>query len=290
VLPGRLITVAAGTIGFGVLAAGCSGSDGAIADNVIEPGITAIDNAKVLTCDQDLRTLGAAVQAYSMLEGVPPADEAALVDGHYLREGSDSWDVVDGQIVAADPQCGEAGVAPANTAVPVTAPAVTIGQIVTSTEVPLSAEQMLAQMSDERVAALGGGDCARQLTLIITAAERFVADRGTEPLTIAELTDAGYIAEPITLWQVVDEQLVGVDGSGCVNVPDASPEIECFRDAQTLDLALEAYLVEHPDATPLQSELVAAGLLAEEFDAVYLVDGVVVPTIGGPCEAVDLGV
>jgi len=289
VLPGRLITVAA-TIGFGVLTAGCSGSDGAIADNVIEPGITAIDNAKVLTCDQDLRTLGAAVQAYSLLEGSPPADEAALVAGHYLREESESWDVVDGQVVAADPQCGEAGVAPVNTVVPVTAPATTIGQIVTSTEVPLSPEQMLAQMSDEQVAALGGGDCARQLALIITAAERFVADRGTEPLAIADLTDAGYIAEPITLWQVVDEQLVGVDGSGCVNAVDTSPESACRTEAQTLQVALEAFRVEDPDATPLQSELVAAGFLREDFEAVYLVDGVVVPTIGGPCEAVDLGV
>jgi hypothetical protein len=288
VLPGRLITIA--TIGLGVLTAGCSGSDGAIADNVIEPGITAIDNAKLLTCDQDLRTLGAAIQAYSMLEGAPPADEAALVSGRYLREESESWDVVDGQVVAADPQCGEAGVAPLNTAVPVTAPATTIGQIVTSTEPPLSAEQMLAQMSDEQVAAMGGPDCARQLTSIITAAERFVADRGTEPVAIADLTDAGYIAEPITLWQVVDEQLVAADGSGCVNVPDTSPESACRSEAQTLQAALEAYRVEHPNATPQQSELVAAGLLREEFEAVYLVDGVVVPTIGGPCEAVDLGV
>jgi hypothetical protein len=289
VLPGRLITLAA-TLGCGVLAAGCSGSDGAIADKVIEPGITAIDQARVLTCDQDLRTLDAAIQAHSMLEGAPPADEAALVASHYLREESESWDIIDGRIVAADPQCGEAGVAPVNTAVPLTAPATAIGQIVTSTEAPMSPDEILANMSDEQIASMGGIECARELTAIISAAERFVADRGTEPVSIADLTDGGYVSLPISLWTLVDDQLVGVEGSGCLNGSPASPESACRADAAALQAALESYQEQQPGATPQQSELVTAGLLSEEFDAVYLVDGRVVPTIGGPCEAVDLGV
>ena len=64
----------------------------------IEQGIGAIDQSRVLACDADRTTLEAAIEAYSTLEGEPPANEAALV-GDWIREESGLYDVENGVVV-----------------------------------------------------------------------------------------------------------------------------------------------------------------------------------------------
>jgi hypothetical protein len=291
VLQGRLIGLAVAA-GLAAVATGCGdGSDGAIADNVIEPGITAINNAELLTCDQNLAALQTAIQAYAMLEGAPPADEAALVEAAYLRGEVEGWDVVNGQTVATDAQCGDVGATPANTAVPATAPATTIGQIVTDTEAPMTAEQMLATLTDEQIVAMGGTECANELVAIAVAAQRFVEEQGVDPLDMAALIDAGYLTAAPVLWTVVDGDLVGIEGSGCVDPAGTSdPAQTCVAEATTLEVAREAYFAANPEASlePTVDDLVAEGLLRAATEGVYLVDGVVVPTLDGPCVGVDL--
>ena len=93
------------------VAAGCAQVDGtdrgAIRENVIEPGITAIDESRAFACDSDASTLRTALEFYELAAGVPAPDEAALVDGGYIRSGSELWDVVDGRLVARHPDCGD---------------------------------------------------------------------------------------------------------------------------------------------------------------------------------------
>lgn len=64
----------------------------------IEQGIDAIDQSRVLACDADRTTLETAIEAYTTLEGEPPADEAALV-GDWIREESELYDVENGVVV-----------------------------------------------------------------------------------------------------------------------------------------------------------------------------------------------
>jgi len=108
VLPGRLSSVAA-LSAVSVLLSACAGADGtergAIRENVIEPGITAIAQASALACSTDADVLRTALQTYEMFEGQPAPDEAALVEAEFLRAPSDLWDVVDGELVAQDPGC-----------------------------------------------------------------------------------------------------------------------------------------------------------------------------------------
>ncbi len=185
--------------------AGVGGTErGAIRENVIEPGITAIDESRTLACGADASTLRTALEAYELLEGGPAPDEAALVTEGYLREVSEAWDVTDGQIVAQDPKCG---------APPTAVPA---AEIVTDAEV-LSIDEMLATFTDDDLAGVGGPECARQLAVIFTGAARYVAETGREPGTLAEVDAAGYLAEPVTSWEVVGDAVRPIDGSGCID-------------------------------------------------------------------------
>lgn len=92
------------------LASACSSADtpdaGALRDNVIEPGVSAVDEAPVVACDAETAGLRTALDAYELLEGAPARDERALIDAGLLREPSELWDVVDGDIVAQHPDCG----------------------------------------------------------------------------------------------------------------------------------------------------------------------------------------
>lgn len=94
------------------LLAACGGADGssggAIRENVVEPGITAIDEADQFACDTDRRMLEVAIEAYAVFTGDPPPDEAALVDADFIRARSELWDVVDGDIVVQGPACADA--------------------------------------------------------------------------------------------------------------------------------------------------------------------------------------
>jgi hypothetical protein len=82
--------------------AGCGGGDTTAGPAVVvRPGITAMAQAQPLACGTDRGVLEQALDAYTMLEGGPPADEAALVPD-YLREPSDLFDVTpDGAVVPA---------------------------------------------------------------------------------------------------------------------------------------------------------------------------------------------
>ncbi|MEO6571412.1 MAG: hypothetical protein ABIO83_07680 [Ilumatobacteraceae bacterium] len=203
---------------------GCAGADGTdrgvIRENVIEPGITAIDQSTQLACDADAHALDAAMQSYELLEGSPPQDQAALVTGQYLREPSELWDLVDGRLVSTDPGCTKLpdDLVSVESASDVTAPADDVGDIITGTEPPLTADQTYATFTPDQIGAVGGEVCARELASIFSAAERYVTEVGGEPADLAALVDAGYLVGTPSLWQLTDDQLVPVDGSGCIDV------------------------------------------------------------------------
>ena len=160
-------------VAVAVLVSACAGADGtergAIRENVIEPGITAIAQASEFACNSDAATLRTALEAYELLVGAPAPDESVLV-GEFLREESDLWDVVDGQLVPADPGCGS---------VPTDAP--DAAEIVTSTEPPQSADEMFSGFTTDQIAAVGGEACARQLAAIFSGADRYAVRGRLQP-------------------------------------------------------------------------------------------------------------
>jgi hypothetical protein len=197
-----------GIVAAALFTAACAGVDGtergAIRENVIEPGITGIDQSKVLACNADLTTLRTALETYELLEGSPAPDEATLVEEQFLRSESELWDIDDGRLVPTDPACGS----PQD----VDPDAV---DIVTSTEPPLTADEMFADLTADDIAAMGGEACARQLIAIFSGVDRFLAEQGREPDGLDELAATGYLSEPVTLWVVTDETLMPADGSDC---------------------------------------------------------------------------
>jgi hypothetical protein len=284
-----------GALGAGVAAVGllgACGGGGPIEKNVVRPGITAMEQASVLACNSDAETLRQGIQIYTELQGAPPPDEAALIAAGFLRDESVLYDVVDGQVVAVDPGCGGRGTAATTPSgsPPMTAPSTDLGEIVTSTEPPLTAEQMLAEFTPEEIAEVGGEQCAGELASLFVASQNYVAEQGKDPETIDDL--AGYLDQPIELWVVQEGGLTAVAGSGCVDLDDSSaqPTEVCHRDALTLTVAREAYLAEFGTATePTQADLVAAVILRAPLDDVDLSAGTVVAVAGGPCDGVDLG-
>lgn len=207
----------------------CSGGDGegtggVIEENVVRPGITAIDDASALSCDADVQAVGAALQSYELLEGAPAPDEQALVDAGYLRSPSELVDVVGGQIVAQDPGCAATltatpiATAPSGSA-PMTAPATDVGEIVTSVApVQATTDEVLATMSEIDIESFGGIECATELAAISAAGQAFVAREGRNPDSLDELADD--LDRTITLWtfDADRESLVPAAGSPC---PDA---------------------------------------------------------------------
>jgi hypothetical protein len=193
--------------------------------------------------------------------------------------------------VAVD--CGGTGVAPPTVppeSAPMTAPSTDLGEIVTSSEPPLTPEQMLSEFTPEEVAEVGGPECAGELASLFVAAQNFVAEQGKDPETIEEL--AGYLDQPIELWVVQAGSLAAAPGSGCINLDDSPPDLAaaCHSDAITLAIAREAYLTQFGTATePTQADLVTTQMLREPFTDVDLNAGAVVAVPGGPCEGVDLG-
>jgi hypothetical protein len=84
----------------------CTGDGGGpIEDNLIRPGITAMDQASVLACNADKAALTMALETYEIMQGDPAADQTALIEAGYLREPSTLYEVVDGQIQPIDPAC-----------------------------------------------------------------------------------------------------------------------------------------------------------------------------------------
>ena len=196
---------------------GGGGGGGVLEENVVRPGVTAIEQAPVAACGQDLATLQLAVDTYATLEGSPAPNESALVATGNLREESALLDVIDGQIVAQDPACD--GVAPKITPseTAMTAPATTIGDIVTSAE-PLTTDDVLATMNAADIEAYGGIECATEIAAVSAAGQAFNGREGRNPNSLDEL--AGDLDREIVLWTFdPDAQaLAPADGSPC---PDA---------------------------------------------------------------------
>ena len=82
--------------------AGCGGGDTRAGPAVVvRPGITAMAQADTLACDTDRAVVEQALEAYTMIEGRAPADQASLVPD-YLRKPSELYDVTaDGALVPA---------------------------------------------------------------------------------------------------------------------------------------------------------------------------------------------
>lgn len=198
----RLIVLVAAAVGL----AGCS--DGAIEDAVVRPGITAItEEAPSAACGVNAATLRSAIDAYTLLEGRPPADEQALVDAGFLRSATTDWDVVDGELVAENPACDPAAETPVATL-----------DIVTGAD-PLGADELYDTFDAPAIASLGGEACARELAAIIAAAETFLAELQTEPADIEMLVEARYLSSMPTMWELTGGELLPTAGSGC-ELPD----------------------------------------------------------------------
>ncbi|MCB0966126.1 MAG: hypothetical protein KDB37_04770 [Ilumatobacter sp.] len=199
----RRLTLSVIALTGAVFVTACGGGD-EIENAVVRPGITAIEEARSETCGVNAATLRTAIDAYTMLNGEAPADEAALVESEFLREATTDWDVVDGEVVAENPACGD---------VPEVTP---IDDIVTSTGPLPTGEEILALWTDEQIDGVGGIECATELTAILAAAPRFVEEQGVDPAGLADLVDAGYLTELPSLWIVSDnDDLVPTVDSPC---------------------------------------------------------------------------
>jgi len=189
---------------------GCG--DKPIEDNLVRPGITAIDEARNEACGMNAAAVRTAVDAYTMLEGSPPPDEQALVDEGFLRETTTDWDVVAGELVAENPDCGPVG----ETAAPPT-----VVDIVTSADAPATAEEILAEFPEALIEAVGGAECARELAVIGAAGEAFVARVGRDPVDLSELE--GDLDPPVTRWMLDEEtgELVPAADSECHPLPES---------------------------------------------------------------------
>lgn len=271
------------------LATGCAGIDGtergAIRENVIEPGITAIGEARDQACGLNATNLHTALETYLLIEGEPAPDEAALVAEGYLRQQTEDWDVVDGVIVAENPACG-----------PVPERVTDTIEIVTDTEpgpTTASPEGVYSEFAPEDIASMGGPECARQFAVVVAGVTQFIVEQGVEPTTLDEVDAAGLFAEPVTMWQIIDDVLRPANGSTCrdfVALEEASARVErCRTGARTLATAREAFLAAAPDERePSQQELVDAGFMLETIDDLVLLNGVITAVIGGDCDGVDL--
>ncbi len=189
---------------------------GGLEDPLVKPGITAIDQSRELTCSTDATTLQTAIDAYQLLSDAPPADESVLITAGYLREASEAWDIADGVLVPQASACGVVTATTPSGSVAQTAPASELGQLVTGSEAPPTPEELLDELTDEQIAGVGGVACARELMTIFDAGERFVAELGTDPTSLQQLADTGYLPQPATLWVEQDGSLQPAAGSSCI--------------------------------------------------------------------------
>jgi hypothetical protein len=218
----RLITASAAAA---VLLTGCAGADGtdggAIRENVVEPGLDAVDESQAVACATEASGFRTVLEIYELTEGEPAPDEAALVEGDYVRGESELWDVVDGELVAEHPDCAD---------VPTNVPTEEIVTDSVGTEA-LTVDDVMATFTADDVESVGGAECARQLAVVFAGASQYTAVEGVEPDTMADVEAAGYFAEPVTMWEVVDDTLRPTPDSGCVDFvaaesgePDESDE------------------------------------------------------------------
>jgi len=91
--------------GAGVISACGGDGGGVIEENVIRPGITAMNQASEFACDADKAALTMALETYEIMQGESAIDQTALIEAGYLREASTLYEVVDGQPRPVDPGC-----------------------------------------------------------------------------------------------------------------------------------------------------------------------------------------
>jgi hypothetical protein len=203
------------------LAACNSASDepGAIEDNVVAPGVTAIDRSTALACELDADTLRTALESFELVEGSPAESEAALVASGYLSDESELFDVLDGELIAVANSCkGEVAVTTPTGETPASAPATELGQMVTDEDL-LDAAGVFDAMTPADVAEFGGEACARELADVFAAGQRFVARDGRPPTSLSDL--ASDLERDVTLWEL--------DATGTILVPtDDSPCPDVF--------------------------------------------------------------
>lgn len=273
-LPGRLTRAAVVAAAVGVLAA-CGSADGtedgALGDAVVEPGVTAIQDAGGLACSADADLLRTASEAYELIEGRPAVSEGALVGAGLLREESELWDVIDGQLVAQNPECG--------------GDVVTTDQAATSAEPDLpTPEMILTELSEAQIAESGGYDCAYEIAQVGLALGRWQAERGVPPQSLAQVVEAAYL-EPPSLWTMTATGLEPVAGSSCIGPIELLPsqEARCESDFRTLQVAIEAFVATM--GAPPESErlLIEAGLMQIDVPTYDIVAGEIVPAEGSPC-------
>jgi hypothetical protein len=264
-------------------ATACAGADGtergAIRENVIEPGVTAIDRSRVAACGVEASSFRTALETYELLEGEPAPDEAAMIAAGRLVSESELWDVVDGQLVPQDPACGEVA-----TSVPTE-------EIITESDASGAAavDEILATFTDDEIEGYGGRECARQLAVVFAGAAAFAEREGDEPDTIADVEAAGHLAEPVTMWQVVDGSLRPTPGSPCLDFVAAMMSEACTAEVRTLRAAIEAYVAEF-DTEPSYQDLVDDGLVRPQSPdemLIDVVDGRIEPVAGSGCDRVE---
>ena len=277
---------AAATAAVLVLSA-CAGADGTesgpIRENVIEPGITAIDDAPVAACGAEASSFRTALEAYEVLEGEPAADEQALIDAGLLRNESELWDIVDGELVAQDPACGD---------VPTTVPT---ADIVTEEGASRAStvDELLTTLNPDDIKLVGGPDCARQLAVVFVGEATYLENEEVEPETLEQVVASGYLSEPLTMWMVVDGTLRPTTDSTCrdfVAESEAQQAVRrCRVEAQTLETAAEAYVGVFGEVPTVQN-LVDENYLSDPGPdiAFDLVDGEPVPVAGGDCDGLDV--
>ena len=210
----RLIAVPAAVAAIGVLGA----CDQPIKDNLVVPGITAMDEARVETCGINASTLRTAIEIYEIRTGGPPPDEAALVPD-YIREETTDWDIVDGALVAENPACGPVGdAAPTPTQVDIVTES---GPRAAPDDVEArTADEYLAELSPDEIDALGGSECAAELAAILASVDRYLVDVGQVPASFEEIVAAGLL-DPPERWEITAGELVPVADSGCIHPDDA---------------------------------------------------------------------
>lgn len=262
--------------------AGIDGSDtGVLREEVIEPGITAIEEVDGLACIADADTLSTALEIYEVLEGEPAPDEAALIEKDLLRSESELWDVIDGEIVARHATCGPA------------APATTI-EIVTEAApdsiAPPTVDEILADIALADIEAAGGLVCIRQLAVVVLGVGAYERQEGVPPESIEQLDTAGLLSEPVDRWELTGGVERPVEGSGCVDLVANNqaqlPEDaeECVVDRRTLEVAVDAFVAEYGAKPESEQDLVDGYVLrdlSENFD--LAADGSIVPSPDGAC-------
>lgn len=285
-LRSQLTSVTATIAVMALAATACAGADGtergAIRENVIEPGITAIDESRAAACGTEASSFRTALETYELLEGEPAADEAALIEAGLLRSESELWDIADGQLVAQDPACGNVA-----TTVPTE-------EIITEESNAASGaaavDAMYATFTADQVESYGGPACARQLAVVYAGADAYADREGVAPDTLADVGAAGYLSEPVTMWEVVGDSLRPTAGSECNDfVADIMLSV-CTTEAETLVIAVEAYQTQHGE-TPTYEQLVDDGFVQDRPDEdilLDLVDGQPVAKPDGLCVGVDL--